>query len=186
MAGDRRVARTKASLTAALFELLAEKDFSKISVTELTRRADVDRKTFYLHYQTVEDILVEFYEDELAGLKKALAEEGAFCGGSLDMPGFFRVLCRRMYNNQPLFSRLAKGGGYAYFMENIRALLHEAIDRSLRSREGCSDAERVFLKEFYAAGVMRVYRQWLTGDLEMDEDTLAQAVGRVVTGALAL
>ena len=88
MAADRRVTRTKAALTAALFELLGEKDFSKISVTELTRRADVDRKTFYLHYQTVDEILEEFYEDSLRALRESIDREGIFRTESVDMTAF--------------------------------------------------------------------------------------------------
>lgn len=186
MAGDRRVARTKTALTGALFELLAEKEFSKISVTELARRADVDRKTFYLHYQTVEDILVEFYEEELAGLEVELEHAGIFQGETVDMPGFFRVLCGRMTADMPLFRRLAQGGGYTYFIEHLRALLRHAIGDSLRRQGGRSETERAFLEEFYAAGIMRVYLQWLKGDLEMNETVLAETVGKVVTGALSL
>ena len=77
MAADRRVTRTKAALTAALFELLGEKDFSKISVTELTRRADVDRKTFYLHYQTVDEILEEFTRTPCAPCGNPLTGRGS-------------------------------------------------------------------------------------------------------------
>lgn len=180
------MARTKAALTAALFELLAEKDFAKISVTELTRRADVDRKTFYLHYQTVEDILVEFYEEELAGLKAELEREGTFQKEAVDMPGFFRVLCGRMAANMPLFRRLAQGGGYTYFIEHLRGILRGAIGDSLLRQGERSETERVFLEEFYAAGIMRVYLQWLKGELDMDETALAEAVSKAVSGTLSL
>lgn len=186
MAGDRRVTRTKAALTAALFELLGEKDFSKISITELTRRADVDRKTFYLHYQTVDEILEEFYEESLRHLREAIEREGVFQGANIDMVSFFRMLCDLADRDMPLFRRLAQGGGYTYYMERIRILLREGIENFYRRQGVHSEAELQLLGEFYAAAVMRAYFVWLRGDLDMDKTHLAETVGKAVSGALPL
>lgn len=186
MAGDRRVTRTKAALTAALFELLGEKDFSKISITELTRRADVDRKTFYLHYQTMDEILEEFFEENINHLRETIEREGLFRGDTIDIVAFFRVLCGQVTQDKALFRRLALGGGYTYYMERTRALLREGLEDYIRRQGGHSEAELQLLGEFYAAAVMRVYLIWLRGDLDMDEAQLAETVGKAVSGALPL
>ena len=186
MAEDRRVVRTKVALTAALFELLAEKDFSKISITELAKRADVDRKTFYLHYQSVGEILEEFYEEQVRDLWEAVEQEGLFRGRGIDMVGFFRVLCSQVTENMPLFRRLAQGGGYTYYIDRIRSILRTAFEDYYRARGRQDEAELRFLVEFYAAAVMRVYLVWLKGELDMDETTLAETVGKAVSGALSL
>lgn len=186
MAGDRRVTRTKAALTAALFELLGEKDFSKISITELTRRADVDRKTFYLHYQTVDEILEEFYEGALHTLRETIEREGIFRAESVDMVALFKILCDLTEKDMPLFRRLAQGGGYTYYMERIRALLRGGMEDFYRRQGVHSEAELQLLGEFYAAAVMRAYFVWLRGDLDMDETHLAEMVGKAVSGALPL
>ena len=59
---DRRVRRTRAQLRQALTALLREKDLKDITVRELTDRADVNRGTFYSHYQDVYDMV--FFLDE--------------------------------------------------------------------------------------------------------------------------
>lgn len=186
MAGDRRVTRTKAALTAALFELLGEKDFSKISITELTRRADVDRKTFYLHYQTIDEILEEFYEESLHTLREAIDRESIFRAEGIDMVAFFRVLCELANRDMALFRRLAQGGGYTYYMERVRALLREGIENFYRRQGAHSEAELQLLGEFYAAAIMRVYLIWLKGEVDMDEAHLAELVGKASSGAAAL
>ena len=48
---DPRVQRTRRLLTQALRELLAEKDFHKITVGDITSRANVNRATFYAHFE---------------------------------------------------------------------------------------------------------------------------------------
>ncbi len=182
MAQDRRVVRTKAALTRALFELLGEKPFSKISVTELAQRADVDRKTFYLHYRCVEEILEEFYEDTIGRLQKELGRSPA----SGDISQFLRAVNGVLAEKMPLYRRLAQGSGYTYFMERIRAILKTTVEDALRLR-GCADEIQIRIcAEVYAAGVMRAYLEWLKGDLPLDEEQFAQRVGLVVDRGLGL
>ena len=54
---DRRLRRTRERLRESLLELLGEKDIRAVTVKELTDRADVNRGTFYSHYQDIYDML---------------------------------------------------------------------------------------------------------------------------------
>lgn len=47
---DFRVYKTRKALVNALYELLCEKSFDKLSVTELCERAEVRKATFYKHF----------------------------------------------------------------------------------------------------------------------------------------
>ena len=48
---DRRVRKTKRAMTEALASLLEKKPLNEISVREISEIADINRGTFYLHYQ---------------------------------------------------------------------------------------------------------------------------------------
>ena len=61
---DRRVRRTKNLLLQGLIQLMTEKDIKDISVKELSDLADINRGTFYLHYNDIYDMLAQI-EDEL-------------------------------------------------------------------------------------------------------------------------
>lgn len=58
---DPRVIRSKTAIQDALLSLIAEKEYNKITVTDITKRAGLARPTFYLHYKTKEDVLSEIY-----------------------------------------------------------------------------------------------------------------------------
>lgn len=70
---DRRTLYTKNSIHDAYMDLIKEKPSDKISITELCQRADINRGTFYLHYNTVEDvsgeIIDEMFENAIAFVK---------------------------------------------------------------------------------------------------------------------
>lgn len=70
--GDRRVRRTRSSLQAALLELLHEKRLSKIHITEIAERADISRPTFYLHFESKEDLLFSYLDDLFDEIQEAM------------------------------------------------------------------------------------------------------------------
>jgi AcrR family transcriptional regulator len=71
---DLRVRRTQKWLQDALIQLMREKPYRDIQVTEVTDRAQVSRPTFYLHYRSKDELLLslidqafmEFYSDLVA------------------------------------------------------------------------------------------------------------------------
>lgn len=53
---DPRTRRSRAALESALWELIAERELSQISISDITKRAGVNRSTFYEHYTDVHDL----------------------------------------------------------------------------------------------------------------------------------
>ena len=70
---DRRVLRTRLALREALLSLMDEKDYDRITVEEITERANLGRATFYLHYKDREDLLLEEFADLIDALTQQLA-----------------------------------------------------------------------------------------------------------------
>lgn len=63
MKNDRRIRRTRAAIQSAFLKLIYEKDINKITIKELCERADINKSTFYLHYQDIYDLETQFKED---------------------------------------------------------------------------------------------------------------------------
>ena len=61
---DKRMLRTREAIRCALLSLLNQKDAFQINVSELTEKAQISRKTFYLHYASVDEALQEL-ENEI-------------------------------------------------------------------------------------------------------------------------
>ncbi len=56
---DLRVQKTIEAICAAFEKLLLEKDYDKISVTELCKLARISKKTFYVYYEDLDSLLEE-------------------------------------------------------------------------------------------------------------------------------
>ena len=62
---DRRVRRTISSLKKAYIDLLEEKDSHKITVTELSDKALINKKTFYSYYASLDELQNEMVEEAI-------------------------------------------------------------------------------------------------------------------------
>ena len=67
---NRRVLLTKMLLKEALLKLLQSKSIETINVSELCREADVNRATFYRHYNTPNDVLLDIGKELSDGMNR--------------------------------------------------------------------------------------------------------------------
>ena len=79
---DRRTIYTKNVIKDAMLELLAGSPFEKITVAALCRQADIVRTTFYLHYDSLTDVLKELADDAILAVNE---------GSSYDLENISRV-----------------------------------------------------------------------------------------------
>ncbi|CAH0345994.1 TetR/AcrR family transcriptional regulator [Bacillus sp. CECT 9360] len=71
---DRRIFKSKQALKGAIISLMQKKDFKKISITDIVHLADLNRGTFYKHYQYKEELLEEIIDDVITDLIAAYRE----------------------------------------------------------------------------------------------------------------
>lgn len=69
---DRRSMRSKRLIIGALRELILEKDFKNISVSDIAKRADIGRATFYAHFEDKEHLERFMFAQLLAEIENEL------------------------------------------------------------------------------------------------------------------
>ncbi|MCG7345839.1 TetR/AcrR family transcriptional regulator [Sporosarcina sp. ACRSL] len=62
---DKRVQRSKTAMKEAFLTLLFKKPFSQITVSEIAKKANYNRGTFYANFETKDNLLDEFIKDVL-------------------------------------------------------------------------------------------------------------------------
>lgn len=109
---DRRIVRTKRMIQDALAELMEEKAFERITVRDLTEKADINRGTFYLHYRDKYDLLEQSENEIIQEMEELFAEmQRSNIEGDLSYPLTFR----ESQEPYPLMIKL-----FEYLAENSR------------------------------------------------------------------
>ena len=167
---DRRRRYTLSVIREAFFALLAEVGFAKMTVADICRRADINRGTFYLHYEDKFALLDALIDEALAAVPPL---EGTEAGASASVRRqTMTIICStRMTTRTPgwhsasssaapsrwfprSWRRLAFARGrYLLFVHNVQGNL--AVNRLLGWRRGPEFAHAQELLSAYSEGGMR-------------------------------
>ena len=170
MKQDKRTKRTRAWLLETLLELIEEKNYAEISITELTEKADVARQTFYRNYGSKDDILLtkldEIRDEYLIKIQKNLE--------SKKVPNWdFEVnqMIHLWQGNETLFKALQKADLSFQALEKfteIFSLLHMKVQKLQRL-----DEKHQYLVAYLSGGVYMVLNKWFKNDMNTPVELLS-------------
>ncbi|MGB4439757.1 MAG: TetR/AcrR family transcriptional regulator [Sedimentibacter sp.] len=176
MTEDRRITKTKAAIREAFFSMIKEKNVPKITVTEIAKRANINRKTFYLHYDSTEAIINEFYQDLISEFLLIL-EKNDFFDRSFDVSSLFQSLNLLIDWDIDLYRHIAKMPSYFSFWEEIKNIVKSVVVEAMADGLKMPQDELELYAEFYSAGVTSAYFTWLKNEVNLTETEVANIVG---------
>ena len=167
---DRRIVRSRNAILSAFERLLMEKPLADITVSAIAREANVDRKTFYVHFGTVDGLLdaiaVDVVEMIVDSVEKTLASmDGDTNERALGAAAtFFKTANEALCNNLVLNRQLIENIPLDDFMARLRAPLeHEIAERDLLPQ--CLKDEMFdYYLAFLLSGIIGIYRTWALSD----------------------
>jgi AcrR family transcriptional regulator len=121
---DRRKIRTRRLLRESLLSLIVERGYDNLSITEITERADLRRATFYLHYGSVDELLLTTLReifDELA--KEIEAKQPLQPFWLRTEPPHIQPVFEYLAQNARLYHALLSGESGAMVQRSIRDYL---------------------------------------------------------------
>ncbi len=162
---------TAARMDEALLELLGEKDLDFITVKEICTRAGVSRSTFYLHYETIGDLLDESlhymqtqfwagYQGRLGALPDLRSCDTREL--LLITPDYLRPYLEFIRSHQRLYRATIERPAVFRSDEGDRALFRMLIE-PVMERFGVPAAERRYRAMFYLRGITGIVEEWLRG-----------------------
>lgn len=172
---DRRVRKTRELIKNALIELLREKNISAVTVTELTRRADIDRRTFYLHYDRVEDVITEMEQEAAAEIHELLVSSQNF-----NLRNFFDGLTQILSNNLEFYRIVAGDAHYQRLLYHCKCLLKAELQSCFFASSGLSELDFDICSEYVTSGIIGVYYSWLCNDRGIPLDELPRKAENAV------
>ena len=184
MENDRRTKRTKLLLKNAFTELLSMKTLNEISVKELCELADINRGTFYLHYQDIYDLKQnlenELYEQILNIANVAprnIDEDTSYT--------FFLEMFRSVEKQKPLLKAFLGPNGDISFLRQIQTLFKEQyLSILLHGKEAKNLADLDYSYNFIASGFIGLVESWIYEETPTPAEEMAKLISKIVFDGL--
>jgi AcrR family transcriptional regulator len=181
---DRRIEKTIKATETAYFELLSGKKNDRITITELADRANIDRKTFYLHYNSVDDVIDRHSRATVARIMAELENKGFF-NDVLDVSVFFEtVLAVREEELQefevlqdPEITALA----WRHAENNLKDMLSDIAYRFFDE----PDPEMELSIKFYTAGIMSIFVSYIRQEIDIDPHELVRILSDLTENGIS-
>ena len=152
---DRRFRKNKQAIQRAYIDLVVEKGYQGITVTDVANRADINRMTFYAHYETVEDIFAEFVDDMEGYIIDAVSKEEEFT-----LEKLFSILNSLMYKEEKFFRYVAKEGNCNDFREAFRRTIRKLLYQAPKNEDQLKSSIE---NDLTATVIAYAYLDWLAG-----------------------
>ena len=167
-----RAIKTNRRIHAAFFTLLRQKEFGKITVSDIAREAGINRKTFYAYYNDLDELLAGI-EDSLIDKYRPLLMSIDVTSGSFDAKAFFEQFNSLAREDIDVYRTLAQYGMLIHILEKIEELIVEIITRQLPMPSREKEIRCRFYAQYAASGLLSILTHWI-GDpqgLSLDDFT---------------
>lgn len=166
---------TAARMDQAFLELLEKKDMEYITVKEICEAAGVNRSTFYLHYETIGDLLSESErymnrrfqehmelggEDFVSKIRECPLEELYLVTHAYLIP-----YLEYIRQNKRLFRTALNKPGSLRLNGTYRRMMRHVF-LPILERFQVPPADREYMVAFYISGLMAILSEWLKHDCE--------------------
>ena len=185
---DRRIVRSRNAILSAFERLLMEKPLADITVSAIAREANVDRKTFYVHFGTVDGLLDAIAVDvvEMIVEKTLASMDGDTNERALGAAAtFFKTVNEALCNNLVLNRQLIENIPLDDFMARLRAPLeHEIAERDLLP-QGLKDEMFDYYLAFLLSGIIGIYRTWALSDGSVPIERVSEVANDLTLNGLS-
>lgn len=186
---DLRILKTKYAIIEAFGNLIFSKCFKDITIKEICEKANVNRSTFYLHFEDKEQLLMQSIYDVMFRMNEMAVER---CKTN-DIGEYYKVISDVTFTilteyKQDL-KRLFSYNEISLFFEPAQSYLSFNINRHIKqikkSGKGV-DLPSSLIAEFYSGGIISLAKWWIFTDIFVSQDKFKELIYILLSSFLAV
>lgn len=173
---------TKDLIKKEFMKLLDKKKLDKITVTELAQKCQIERKTFYYHYENLEQLIKEIFESELDVIIEEFNENLSW-EDSFILAATFILENKRAIRHIYFSDYKANVEKYVYSMAGeviIKYVKH--ISKETRAK----DIDINLISYFYQCALSSALIQWIATNMKTDPVVITKRIGKLMDGNILL
>ncbi|MGI6068966.1 MAG: TetR-like C-terminal domain-containing protein [Blautia sp.] len=169
---------TKKALAASLKKLAKKKPLEKITVVDITEDCEVNRQTFYYHFQDIYDLVEWIFKQESIRVIDGNNTYATWQNGLLRVFGY--VTENREFITSVYHSANREDLEQYLYRETFQLLLGVVEEKA----EGLSvrEEDKRFIADFYKFAFVGVLLEWIRGGMKEKPETIVKRMGMLLQG----
>ena len=184
MLSDKRKQKTISCIKQAFMQLCKDNIASQITVSKLASKAQINRTTFYLHYQSVNDVMQDIDNDlkvRISSYVDAIDIDAVYesCYAT------FTRLTDKLNENVPLRNYIFDSCSSSAVLDKLKKVITEkTISAIIEVYPSLTYEQLKFPSTFLIAGIAVTYAEWTHSDKSVTLDELIKILSKLTCNAL--
>lgn len=176
---DRRNIRTEKLIKEVFLNILKTKDITKITVSEISKEANLGRGTFYLHFDDVYDLYESIENDVLKNLKSIF--ESSF--PTIDSNNSFKLaseLVSYIEENKDIFKIIVNSNARNTIYKIKKYFYDSVFDENAVMRLGIDKQYSLIESVFVVSGIIGTLEKWIIDDFKVEKEEMAKMMNTII------
>ena len=169
---DKRVIKTKHAIYKAFVELLNEKDINQITITDVAKRANINRKTFYNYYSDINDVMEEIENLVVAAFIKNIGTV-EFTNMADFLTEIFNKFTETVNHDLEFYGLLFKTNNRSFLIVKIVDILKKYVQQRIEETETLDQKRFKVAVDLCIPGIISVYMNWFTNSYDYSIEELS-------------
>lgn len=173
---------TKELIRKEFIDLLNKKPIHNLTVTELARKCDIERKTFYYHYENLTELVKEIFQEELSMVVEEFNE-------TLSWEDSFILAAKFILDNKRAIKHLYQSDYREdvekYVFSIAGEIMYKYVERASEKTDA-KDVDKKLIAYFYQCALSSALIQWVATDMKTDPTIMTNRIGKLMDGNILM
>lgn len=173
---DRRIIKSKQALKKAMISLMQEKKFKEISIKDIVKCADLNRGTFYKHYQYKEDLLDDIMndviDDLIASFREPYKGKKTFEMEKLTIASI--KIFEHVEKNRDFYTLMVRSNVLSGFQVRICNVIENLALHDLQAQPLDSKINRELQASYHSYAILGLIIEWINDGFTYSSTYLAE------------
>ncbi|MDU7150923.1 MAG: TetR/AcrR family transcriptional regulator C-terminal domain-containing protein [Peptoniphilus grossensis] len=173
---------TKDLIRKEFIRLLNKKKLHNITVTELAKACNIERKTFYYHYDNLTELVKEIFDEELDRVIEEFNE-------TLSWEESFILVAKFIFDNKKVVKHIYESDYRIdlekYIFSISGEIMRKYVIRAAKDTKA-QEVDIILIAYFYQCALSSALVQWLATDMKTDPKTITRRIGELMDGNILL
>ena len=173
---------TKDLIRKEFINLLNKKPLHNVTVTELAKECNIERKTFYYHYENLPQLIKEIFDEELDQVIEEYNE-------TLSWEDGFILAAKFILGNKKAIKHMYESDYKIDLEKYVFSISGEIMNKYVRRQAEGTKAQDIDIKliaYFYQCALSSALIQWVATDMKTDPKVITRRIGDLMDGNILL